>query len=129
LQNPLNALFEVPVKATDSEILKVLEVGGEGGSITLEGRKVGGAWQFRVRTSDESLLLLGEEKEGVVSETGWVDTWRGAMKLMDRHPWHQLSPIAGHPAFLKRICDALTRRLARDEAERFVAALRRQATL
>lgn len=78
----------------------IVEIGGEGGSITLEGRRdVAGGWQFRLATNESAMWdMLGEEPPPH-EEPQWVSTWADALALLDRYPWPLLEPVAVHPEF------------------------------
>ena len=34
-----------------------------------------------------------------------VDTWEGALALLDRYPWHLLFPLKVHPDFKQQVID------------------------
>jgi hypothetical protein len=95
----------------------VLQVGAEGGSITLlRERKAGGDWQFRMATnelatydmlSEEDLVGLGP----AVRETGYVHSFREALGLLDDGPrWFGLYPIEVHPEYLDAVLRAVRER-------------------
>jgi hypothetical protein len=94
----------------------ILEVGAEGGSITMRGRRDSrGAWKFHVSTSEAALLdLLDGEAPGpppmVSTPEGvrWIDSWDGALADLGRYPWPKLRPLAVHPEFARVILDAVT---------------------
>jgi hypothetical protein len=79
----------------------ILEVGAEGGSITLKGRRASmGGWQFRVITSESALWdMLDEEPPDSTTEGGtplgapWIDSWRGALVDLGRYQWPRLRPL------------------------------------
>jgi hypothetical protein len=91
-------------------IATIVEMGGEGGTIALEGCNTDGTWRYRVRTSDHALVMLGEASAPVSTETAWVDTWRKAMSQLDKYQWHRLSLITVHPEFGNRVHICLNRR-------------------
>jgi hypothetical protein len=87
----------------------VLEVGSEGGSLTLlRERNAGGDWKFLMKTNESALYdLLSEEDRNKIGEyfaqTGYVHSFHEALGLLDRYPWSTLYPLEVHPEFLERV--------------------------
>ena len=106
----------------------IVEIGGEGGSITLEGhRDSHGQWQFRMATNEAALYdMLGEDPPPPV-EAPWVSSWDEALALLDRYPWPLLSPEAVHPEFRDAVFAAVAahRKGGPDAVERWKRSLRR----
>jgi hypothetical protein len=92
----------------------VVEIGGEGGSLKLFASASPAAPNYVLAITDQSLLLIGEG-EVIEGERGRAASWRGALKLLDRYPWSELYPLHVHPDYLKRVLDAVKRRLARND--------------
>ena len=98
----------------------VLQVGGEGGSLTLVGRNAeSGAWQFARVTDDQTEDLFGDTGDGTVKAPSfenleWVDTWDEGLRLMDRYPWARLHPLYVHPEFVERVQVAVEKRLEKE---------------
>lgn len=93
----------------------ILEVGGEGGSITLLGQDNGdGIWKFVVTTDESTLkeLLSKEDAEGInfTSTSAAVDGWDDAIELLGRrYPgWMRLYPQECHPLFRERVWKLLS---------------------
>ena len=115
-----------PLRRAADGSLVVLEVGAEGGSVTLIGREgTDGAWQYARITIDQSEALFGETDVTVtapdLTSLVWVDGWEAGLSLMDRYPWVQLSPVYVHPEYVERVRAAVEQRLANvdpDNAER-----------
>jgi len=115
-----------PKRVAADGSLVVVEVGAEGGSLTLIGREgEGGAWRFARVTDDQSEALFGEGDVPVtapdLTTLVWVDGWEAGLALLDRYPWVRLSPQYVHPAFVERVRAAVEARLANvdpDGAER-----------
>jgi hypothetical protein len=110
-----------PVRRASDGNLVVLEVGAEGGSLTLIGREgEGGAWRFARVTDDQSEALFGEVDVPItapdLTSLVWVDGWEAGLSLMDRYPWVRLSPQYVHPEFMERVKTALEERLASVDA-------------
>ena len=107
------------------QVVTVLQVGAEGGDVTLFGRRRSdGEWQFARVTNDQSWLLLGEVGVAVnptpaIDSLNWVGSWDEALQLMDRYPWARLHPVQVHPAFLERVRLAIDARLVRVPPDRF----------
>ena len=91
----------------------IVEIGAEGGSITLYGLRTERGWLFAKETIDWTAKLFDEER----SETGsvLVDSWAAALKLLDQHPWAELSPIFVHGQFGSEIWIAVQERLRRKD--------------
>lgn len=78
----------------------ILKVAGEGGSVVLYGLREGEGWRF-------SLDFMGAEPD---PEQAIMDTWEGALVLLDRYPWPMLGPVRVHPEFRDRIVAAVEER-------------------
>ena len=82
----------------------ILSVAAEGGGITLIGRHQKGVWEFLRNVSDWTPLLIDELTIEHSSQT--VESWRAALELMDRYPWHRLGHPEVHPEFGDRVWEA-----------------------
>lgn len=86
----------------------ILELGAEGGSITIFGiRGKGGLRRFVIEKNESALYdLLPDEKfkgESVV-KSGPVGSWDNAVRLLNKNPnWYRLYPVKVHPDFEERI--------------------------
>ena len=113
----------VPLRVATGGSVVVVEVGAEGGSVTLIGRPgAGSAWQFARMTVDQSEWLLGEVEvelpgEPPLDSLEWVDGWEAALGLLDRYPWARLHPVEVHPEFRERMRVAVEERLADVDSE------------
>lgn len=88
----------------ESEV--ILEVGAEGGSVTLYGIHSHRGWVFTRHSIDQSAaLFLGEPVEKSNSQT--VASWAEALALLDSYPWHRLYPLQVHPEFSRAVFDAV----------------------
>ncbi|MFZ4534909.1 tetratricopeptide repeat protein [Propionivibrio sp.] len=97
---------------SDSTIFRpILVVLAEGGSIALKGRWVSGSWQFIREVGDQTPEMIDEQAIHHTSPA--ADSWRGALKLMDRYPWHCLTATEVHPEFAERVWQAYERRWSR----------------
>ena len=92
----------------------ILELGAEGGRITLYGRRNPGGWLYSTKTIDQSLLLFDEGPE-IRKESEVVDSWEAALGLINRYPWHRLNPRVVLPEFREKIWAAVQSRFASDQ--------------
>ena len=86
----------------------VLEVGAEGGSITLlRERRADENWQFQMKTDETALYdaLSEEDRNGMdfVAQTGYVHSFNEALALLDRYQWFSLCPLKVHPELLDAV--------------------------
>jgi len=85
--------------------IKIIEVGAEGGGITLFGWKSEkGEWSF-IRETDEHTLqdmMTKKDAEGLEfqSSSEVVNGWSGALKILSKYPWRHLYPLYVHPEFV-----------------------------
>lgn len=97
----------MPVAASKGGKQVIVEVGAEGGSLTLYGIQSPDGWQFRAETN-EAALDDGDTPD--LPERPWAATWRSALKQLDAYPWTQLYPLKVHPEFSDRVFKALQTR-------------------
>ena len=84
-----------------SEREVILEVGAEGGCLTICGMRLPQGWQFSCQLIDDSAAFLGEPREQHDSET--VDSWAKALALLNSYPWQKLYPLQVHPEFREQV--------------------------
>ncbi len=102
----------------------VVEVGAEGGSLSLSASESQGMPVYVLSIVDQSPLFIDEG--GVIEgEKGRATSWRGALKLLDQYPWHMLCPLQVRLEYRKRILDAVTRRLAKEKSSHAGSRLER----
>ncbi|MGB8259478.1 MAG: hypothetical protein WCE75_03975 [Terracidiphilus sp.] len=83
----------------------ILELGAEGGSLTLFGnRDAAGQWRFWTQTDETTMidLLDGEDLSGLGSldnTSAPVYSLHEALALLDKYPWYRLTPLQVHPEF------------------------------
>jgi hypothetical protein len=92
----------------------ILQLGAEGGSVTLYGMRTERGWLFSRNVSDWTPELVGEER--IQHKSPVVDSWEAAVTLLDHYPWQRLSPLTVHPEFSERIWSAVRERLEKDQA-------------
>ncbi len=95
----------------------ILELGAEGGSITLYGMQTEGGWVFSRNVIDWTPELVGEER--VQHKSPVVHSWGAALALLDQYPWQTLFPLVVHPEFSKRIWSAVQSRSKNDQDSSF----------
>ncbi|HEY3706807.1 MAG TPA: hypothetical protein VGL22_17215 [Terracidiphilus sp.] len=87
----------------------IVEVGADGGSLTLWGRKdQGESWEFWTRSDETAAfdLLDEEDRQGLgsaVQESNLVRSFSDGISLLDRYPWCDLTPLKIHPEFRESI--------------------------
>lgn len=95
----------------------ILIAGAEGGGITLRGRETAAGWEFRIGYADQTPLMLDEPE--IRHETGWTRDWSEVLAYLDRKGWRHLRPIMVAPEFRTRIWEAISARLATNDANSF----------
>jgi len=117
-------VHESDINSSSMEQSKIiLEVGSEGGSLTILGKRdPGGEWKFVIKRNETALcdMLPVEEQSGLVfcESSGWVDSLAEVLVLLDRYPWHRLCPMTVHEEFRQAILDAVVSRYKADGYER-----------
>ena len=103
----------------------IVKVGGEGGGMTLLGRRASDnePWSFALNVQSAD-CLLEEERDGAPAapprpepEPVWVSTWPEAVGLLDRFQWAKLIPIEVHAEFREDLLVEATRRLISDPSD------------
>jgi len=73
----------------------VVEVGAEGGSLSLFASESLVVPEYVLTIIDQTLLFIDEG--GVIEgERGRATSWRGALRLLDQYPWHMPYPLHVH---------------------------------
>ena len=102
----------------ESKSAKIIEVGAEGGRITLSGYETEqGEWHFFRETDESSFMSLmpKEDTDGPEfrTESETVSGWDEALNILNRYPWPCLYPLYVHPNF----ADVVMQELKRASAE------------
>ena len=100
----------------------ILEVGADGGSITLLGVESNGAWQFKVTTGEAA--LVDDVDTDDLPQRPWVTSWEDALTQLDRYQWARLYPLSVHPDFRTRIMNAVKDRADAEKAAEFAVPSR-----
>jgi len=83
---------------------KIVEVGADGGSISLFGwQDDKSEWHFLRETDERTLMgmMPEEDRNSCTSES--VVGWDEGLKLLNRYPWLFLYPLYVHPDFGKLV--------------------------
>lgn len=93
----------------------VFEVGAEGGSLRIDGRRgPEGVWSFRAVMRDRTLTMFeGIAGGDIRQESGWTRSWDEAMGALDRCSWEALAPLPVHRGFRERVYAAAEERWAK----------------
>jgi hypothetical protein len=99
----------------------ILEVGAEGGSITLlrENSEDGNG---RYRGSTNETFFDDDDLDGEVlpqSEPQYADSFHAAVVLLDRYPWHRLHPLKVHSDYYAQVLKEVVKRGGLSEETRW----------
>lgn len=132
LQWPLSSLDYIVWRRGATGIKKkrdaaeaVLEVGSEGGSLTLIRERNGEAgWQFRMGRDESAIYdLLSQEDRSELADysgqTQCVNSFEDALKFLDQYPWFRLHPVYVHPEFITAVLFQVEKRGGAQEAARW----------
>jgi hypothetical protein len=111
----------------------IVQVGAEGGSLTIEGKHFGDiGWQFRMVRNEAAIYkdCIDEEAPDDTArffeQTDYVDSLSEALKIFDRHPyWIDLHIIEVHPEFVDEVLAEVRLRGETTAEERWREALNR----
>jgi hypothetical protein len=96
----------------------ILDIGSEGGVLTIVGMRGANGWHFRAMRDETALydLLNEEDREGLEfrDASDWVDSFETALARLDRYPWHRLYPLRVHPDFRRQVWGAMQERFRKD---------------
>lgn len=94
----------------------ILELGAEGGSLSLFGSKSAeGQWRFWTKTDESTMddLLYEEDLRGLgslVNASKSVSTLPEAFAVLDKYPWWGMIPLQVHPEFRLAILSEVEKR-------------------
>ncbi len=95
----------------------VLRVAGEGGYLVLVAQQAeDGVIRYQRGTLDQSGLFLSPEEgfPAIRKASEWVDSWEGALGLLDRYPWPMLGVLEVHPDYRARVLAAVVQRFEKN---------------
>jgi hypothetical protein len=105
-------LGSVGVAEKMSDWTVILELGAEGGSLTLLGKQTERSWVFYRHVSDWTPELIGEGR--IENDSPAVHSWEVALGLLDKYNWHKLTPLIVDPGFSDRVWSAVRDRFEND---------------
>ena len=88
----------------------IVDIGAEGGSITVYRIRDGQSWLYGSIVKDWTLELLGGES--IQRNSPASHSLDDALKEIDRYAWHRFQPTHVHPKFCQRIWIAVQRGFA-----------------
>jgi GTP diphosphokinase / guanosine-3',5'-bis(diphosphate) 3'-diphosphatase len=90
----------------------ILQIGVEGGKLTLYGSRTASGWLFSLNVYDCTPLLLDEGGPADQHTSSRVTSWADAIALLDAYPrWPEFYPLAIHPDFRKQVWKEVEGRL------------------
>ncbi|MCE1227479.1 MAG: hypothetical protein LWW87_13525 [Geobacteraceae bacterium] len=93
---------------TSDHPVKIIEIGAEGGGISLYGWKDSdGEWRFQRDVNENALYNEDTADLELQHSSSIVPGWQGALELLSRYPWYCLHPNYVHPEFAEKTLDAL----------------------
>jgi hypothetical protein len=114
------------------ELNPILEIGAEGGSITVVSRpSPGGPPEYSVRIRDQTLTFLPTEEGGnqIRTQTAWSTDWNDVVNSLGRWPWPMLAPVRVDPAYAERVLAAAQQYRGRDGQPARPSSLERWARI
>jgi hypothetical protein len=124
-ESPVDSGFELELPIITKEQSEViLEVGAEGGTLTIFGkRNLKGDWQFVINRDETALyeMLSEEDQDDIIAceRSNYVSSFDEALKLFDSYPWYSFYPLKVHPDFLDRVLLEVTKRGGESESTRW----------
>jgi len=112
----------------------IVQVGCDGGSITIEGKRYGDTgWQFRMVRNEMALYddcaddEVPEDMVGFLEHSDYLDSLGEALKLFDKYPyWIDMYVIKVHPDFVDDILSEVQSRGGTSAEARWREALNRK---
>lgn len=92
------------------EPIVIVEIGAEGGSITVVARTTdAGIPEYSVRLRDQTLTFLAEDEAGTAirTNTAWSERWGDVLASLRRWPWPMLVPRFVHADYTDRMLVAV----------------------
>jgi hypothetical protein len=112
----------------------ILEIGAEGGSVTISRERIAEeGWQFRVKVDETTLydMLSDEDRGGMAVEdftrTEYTFKFEEALRRLDVYQWFRLYPLDVHPEFLDVVLAEVGKRGGLEEVDRWRRQLKRTA--
>ena len=104
-------VLNMPIEMGESmsKSVVIIKVLAEGGSIKLYGLKTKNGWQYSRDVMDQTPEMIDEK--AIQHRSPIVKTWPEALALVNRYPWHRLSPDEVRPGFGVVVFKAVTEKL------------------
>lgn len=97
----------------------IIELLGEGGSITLHGLQVNNEWFFTLNRNELTLKeSIDEDLSLYLSNSSYVKGFQAGIELLDQYPWTRLHPENIHPHFAKDLYKEATKRISKRDRNR-----------
>ena len=95
----------------------IVEVGAEGGTLTLVGQRTARKWSFSMLRDESTLKEFDEDLCGdeLIGHSETVVGFAAALGLLDQYPWAQLYPLRVHPEFRTLVFYEVAKRLLNDK--------------
>jgi len=101
----------------------ILEVGAEGGSLTVLGKRtIDGSSRFGVERNELMLFDPDDDpdnREAYYQQNENLHSLPDALKLLDKYPWFSLYPVDVHPEFFTTILSEVRKRGGEEEETRW----------
>jgi hypothetical protein len=106
----------------------ILDVGAEGGSLTVFGDKSeDGKWKFHLNRNELMLYDSDEDpggRDAYYENSAYLPSLQEALKLLDKYPWFSLYPVEVHPEFFDTILSEVRQRGGEKEEFRWRETLK-----
>lgn len=89
----------------------ILELGAEGGSLTIYGTPSEHGWVFSQKMLDQFLEGQGGEEESEINSQT-TTSFSQAIEFLSKYQWQRLYPVVVHPEFGRAVFDAVLERYA-----------------
>ena len=95
----------------------IVEVGAEGGTLTLVGQRTARKWSFSMLRDESTLKEFDEDlcDDELIGHSKTVVGFAAALGLLDQYPWAQLYPLRVHPEFRTLVFYEVAKRLFHDK--------------
>lgn len=95
----------------------IVEVGAEGGTLTLVGQRTARKWSFSMLRDESTLKEFDEDlcDDELIGHSKTVVGFAAALGLLDQYPWAKLYPLRVHPEFRTLVFYEVAKRLFHDK--------------
>jgi hypothetical protein len=114
IQSWISETKAIQIKRSQMEQCEtILEVGAEGGSLTIYGIRTTSGSLFSEEVIDHTPEMIDEP--GIRYKLNSLETWDAALNRLDRYRWFRLCPLQVHPEFKDTVFDAVISRFKADD--------------